>query len=138
VQPQSRAISDFLTIRVGSDTQTADCQFMKKKLREYIDEEGRRQITMAESEKPEDELCDFCSNIRKPFKVYPCKDFETLPGVISRGEWNACSKCAELIDADDREGLLDRCQLMMNFEGIPGTREGLRVLHDLFFKNRIT
>ncbi len=115
---------------------------MKKDLRYYTDEIGRTQVTLAFSEKPEDELCDFCSMLNPPYKVYPCKDFE-IPGMEtnSLGEWNACLKCAELIDADDREGLADRSSMMLAFnigEDPTGEiRKDMRVLHDLFFANRI-
>jgi hypothetical protein len=114
---------------------------MKKNLRYYTDEDGRNQVTLAFTEKPEDELCDFCSMLKPPYKEYPCKDFE-IPRVwtISRNGWNACLKCAELIDANDREGLASRSALMLSFNmGDPPDEiyQEMRELHDLFFANRI-
>src|SRR5580765_4343476 len=96
-----------------------------KEPRIYIDEEGRKQITLARSEKPEDVLCDFCSGKTRPFKEYKCKDFDSGAGLMSLGDWNACPKCAELIDADDRDGLLDRVLIMASglLSSIPDVRE---------------
>ena len=110
-----------------------------KELRLYKDSEGKTQATLAESERLEDELCDFCSGQRRPYRVYKCKDFayETMPQLNSTGDWNACPECAALIDANDREGLVQRCSLILDMDGMPGSIDGLRKLHEQFFNNRI-
>lgn len=112
-----------------------------KKPRTYINEKGETEVTMAFSEKLQDELCDFCAALNPPYKVYPCKDFAhpMSPMHWSRGEWNACSKCAALVDADDREGLLERCMLMHSMEfGEPDPTKSImtRAFHNAFFANR--
>jgi len=110
-----------------------------KEIRLYIDEEGKTQASMARSEKPEDELCDFCSGQQRPYKEYKCKDFHAGEGVGSLGSWNACPKCTALIDVDDREGLLDRVLLMGagRIDQIPGVRDHFHKLFNLFYENRI-
>lgn len=112
---------------------------MDKEVRFYKDKEGRTQATMAESEKLEDELCDFCSRKNPPFKIYPCRDFchPDAPQLWSRGEWNACHTCADLIDANDRQGLSERCALMLAFNDGDYRFEPMRSFHEAFFKNRI-
>jgi hypothetical protein len=107
---------------------------MKKELRYYTDEKGRTQVTMALSEKPEDELCDFCSALKPPYKIYDCPDFPhpMAPMQWSRGAWNACTGCAPYIDADDQEGLFERSGLKgMHFAG-----DLLRAFQGEFFKRR--
>jgi hypothetical protein len=53
----------------------------------------------------------------------------------SRGSWKACSKCAELIDANDRQGLLERVALIqMEIGQVPSVL--LKAFHEGFFKNR--
>jgi hypothetical protein len=103
----------------------------------YVDSEGRRQGTMAKSERPEDMLCDFCSEVHVQFKVYNCKDFDAGLGIMSRGKWNACLKCAELIDANDREGLALRSTIMLADESKHDCMDTMRELHAKFFANRI-
>lgn len=113
---------------------------MKKEPRIYVNEQGEKEVTLAFTEKPEDELCDFCSALKPPYKVYPCKDFPhpLSPMHWSRGEWNACTKCAELVDADKREELLNRCLLMHSMEhGLSDEAEIMtRAFHNAFFANR--
>jgi len=108
-----------------------------KEVRRYIDEEGRTQVTLARSEKPEDELCDFCSGMERPFTEYKCKDFDSGVGIISRNGWNACPKCSALIESDDQEGLLDRVMIMTSISHIEGARESFYRLFNLFRENRI-
>jgi hypothetical protein len=45
--------------------------------------------------------CDFCGSVR-PRWSYPVRD----------GSRSACDECREAIEADDREGLLDRALLI--------------------------
>jgi hypothetical protein len=111
---------------------------MKKKVRTYINEQGETEATVAFTEKPEDELCDFCSALKPPYKIYPCPDFPhpMSPLHWSRGDWNACVPCAELIDADDREGLAQRCMLMHTMEYDEVSETMMRAFHNAFFANR--
>lgn len=111
---------------------------MKKKLRTYINEKGETEVTLAFSEKPQDELCDFCSALKPPYKVYDCPDFPhpLAPRQWSRGSWNACSGCSPYIDADDREGLFERCMLMHSFETRDPDGEALKVFQGEFFRLR--
>lgn len=110
-----------------------------KEVRHYIDEQGRTQVTLAISEKPEDELCDFCSGHERPYKEYKCKDLDAGDGLTSLGDWNACPKCTALIEADDRDGLLDRVLIMVSgrLNQIPDVREHFHRLFNLFHENRI-
>jgi hypothetical protein len=41
--------------------------------------------------------CDFCSEA-SPRWVYPCHDFDALPGQHSVGAWAACERCHLLIE----------------------------------------
>lgn len=112
----------------------------EKDIRLYIDEEGRMQATLAKSERPEDEICDFCSSEQRPFKVYNCKDFEMPDGSHSLGGWNACPKCADYIDNNDKKGLTDRVILMFigMTKDIPDAIvEHFTLMYDRFFENRI-
>jgi hypothetical protein len=111
---------------------------MIKKLRTYINERGETEATLAFSEKEEDMLCDFCSALKPPYKVYECPDFPhpMSPMHWSRGAWNACLTCADLIDRDDREGLLDRCLLMYQDVSDNEARIVTKAFHDEFFKRR--
>lgn len=109
-----------------------------KKVRMYVDEEGRRQATLAASERLEDELCDFCSQNNPPYKVYPCKDFPhpLSPDHWSRGGWNACKECAELVDAEDVTRLAQRCVRIIGINSGEGF-VNLVAFHVAFFNNRI-
>lgn len=53
------------------------------------------------------ELCDFCTTNQSPW-VLPVKSFAVYPGGESLGDWAACQECAELINADDWDGLTRR------------------------------
>lgn len=112
---------------------------MKKETRFIVNEEGELAITAAFTEKPEDELCDFCSALKPPYKVYKCPDFPhpMCPLQWSRGEWNACAACAELVDAEDKEGLIERCKIMHSFDYDELDTQLLRAFHEEFFRLRI-
>lgn len=53
------------------------------------------------------EICDFCVNQRQPVAwSYPAKDFSIgLQGSI--GDWAACDRCSDLIEAGNVAALLD-------------------------------
>jgi hypothetical protein len=55
--------------------------------------------------------CDFCFG-PGPFTVFDVPDFEqAVPGAerhVSRGGWLACPDCAELVEARDSDGLVER------------------------------
>ena len=114
---------------------------MSKDLRFYTDSDGRTQVSVAASEAPQDGLCDFCSTIVKPFKLYSCREFtDPIVGCcLSNGSWAACASCAALIDANDRYGLAERSALMFAMDGmdLPDAKEMLLALQERFFENRI-
>ena len=60
------------------------------------------------------ECCDFCTAPDPPW-TYPAEDFIIAmpdgPDVGSEGGWGACEHCHDLIEADDRRGLLMRSAL---------------------------
>jgi hypothetical protein len=109
----------------------------KRELRTYIDPDGRLSATLAKSELPEDELCDFCSGQDRPFKIYRCNDFDVEARLISRGAWNACPNCSAFIDRDDREGLLHRSINQLHNVNIPleFAEQSIGRIHKLFFQN---
>ena len=87
-------------------------------------------------------ICDFCT-----FPVVAWR-FEATPFGLDYGHaiatsdsgWAACEKCAELILAGDRGGLVERALRIS--PGIPGApedevRELQRWAHDLFFIHRL-
>ena len=108
-----------------------------KKIRTFIDEEGNLAETLAD---PGEILCDFCSASGPSAKIYDAEDVEVVEGHMSKGAWAACAHCAVMIDADDREGLIERAFIM--FAGrIPGglddqARDDIRLIIDTFFKHR--
>jgi hypothetical protein len=96
-------------------------------------------------------VCDFCNSPDAP-RWYPCKSFVSesadAGGPIkgwdlflnSIRDWAACTKCAELIDAGDIEGLLAYVIKAYRLEGyiVPKPlADHLRHTYGLFFKNRI-
>jgi hypothetical protein len=106
---------------------------MTPEIRTYIDKDGKTQATFAESEKPEDEICDFCLGKERPYTVFTAKQFVIWPCVFEP-EWNACPKCAAFINANDREGLLNRSSA--NSAAFPKEREGVKMVQDKFFENK--
>lgn len=87
-------------------------------------------------------ICDFCT-----FPLVSWR-FEAAPFGLDYGHaiatsdcgWAACEECADLILADDRDGLVERALRIS--PGIPGApedevRELQRWAHDLFFVHRI-
>jgi hypothetical protein len=55
-------------------------------------------------------VCDFCTDIPVTFR-YPCGlvVYETPVGThVSSDPWGACSDCHALIEANDRNGLVER------------------------------
>ncbi len=58
--------------------------------------------------KPEPKLCDFCS-VSEIFHVYPVRDYHAVfSRAISTEGWAACKACAQMIDAEQWHGLVDR------------------------------
>jgi hypothetical protein len=91
--------------------------------------------------------CDFCSTPNAGW-TFPARDFESsvIPirptetvSLRSAGGWAACTRCKELIEAGDRNGLADRAaRLNPSVKKAPlrEVREALRQLHDDFWANR--
>lgn len=53
-------------------------------------------------------LCDFCGVHELLVMTYNARDFVMQNGTMSSGGWKACVSCSALIDADDRDGLVER------------------------------
>lgn len=76
----------------------------------YYQKGGRTYVSVA----PEGtKICDFCSN-QPVIRIYVAKDINIDPRHESEGGWCACAPCAELIDANDREGLFDRAMIKLS------------------------
>lgn len=52
-------------------------------------------------------LCDFCSD-SEPSRTFHSRAFEPAPGQYVTADWLACWRCAQLVEAGDRDGLLER------------------------------
>ena len=102
----------------------------KPEPRFYVDGEGKNQITFAKTEKPEDEICDFCLKNDPPFKVYMAKQFTIFPFVFEP-EWDACSECSKFIDANDPAGLLKHSTDRVP----PNDLQNVKMVQDKFFEN---
>ena len=105
-------------------------------LRTYKDKDGRTQVTLAKSEREEDALCDFCSGQERPFKTFQCADHVIADiNTISTGGWAACPPCAKMIEAHDRDALLQRSLEAFADASIPEwfQRKMLKEIHDDFF-----
>jgi len=119
-----------------------------KNYREYTDASGVTQATLAKSEKPEDVICDFCSSAEKPQTAFECRDFPMGEDPLGRqhvstGGFNACPTCAKYVESGNREALLNRSveNFMREVNGSgfmsrSDARAGIKVIHDLFFRNR--
>lgn len=90
---------------------------------------------------PIDAQCDFCG-LEYPICDFICPDFtvsvilgENKFTQVSEGYWGACEKCRDLIRADKREELLNRCQGSNPlFNIFPEARKNMKVLQDKFFE----
>ncbi len=87
--------------------------------------------------------CDFCSAF-DPTWEYPARTFIAyrVAGFTgeSVGSWAACDPCHVLIEANDRDGLVERSlgRLGVMDEGVrESTGACLRALHAKFFANRL-
>lgn len=91
-------------------------------------------------------VCDFCAS-PEATHVYHAKDFTAyeVAGYVgkSTGPWAACSDCARLIEADDRQQLANRSVVtLMRSMGFPKSMRPqllaqTRQIHARFFQNRI-
>lgn len=92
--------------------------------------------------------CDFCGE-QDPKWVYPVDDFtqELDPAspykfeIEMLGSWSACQKCYELIEADNRESLLDHSLkafgISKNSKVYDSVRSRVQRVHDEFFFCRL-
>jgi len=108
---------------------------------------NRREFTI--NEPASGPICDFCSDPRI-FASYPAKDFTagqfTNPqgkklAANSRGDWAACQRCTELIEAGRWTDLLERSIITFKAkygERIPAQflRQFIADLHRQFRENR--
>lgn len=88
----------------------------------YTDDEGRRRARL----KGEQEICDFCLSPEIAWS-YPAREMRIDGHAIinkSDDEWGACEECAELIEARDVGGLVERCVRMQPFHHPPGAHGG--------------
>ena len=89
-------------------------------------------------------ICDFCSEPKVAWR-YPAQSFlaYVVAGVVGQsvGDWAACRICHGLIEAGDRDGLLDRSLrtlLDKNPDMRPAEtelREQIAHFHQMFFVN---
>lgn len=78
-------------------------------------------------------VCDFCFD-QGPTWDYPCKRFTIAElGFGSADAWAACNTCAELIEAGDVEGLVERGLAIF---GQPERRPALRKITEGFLAHR--
>jgi len=81
--------------------------------------------------------CDFCSSTEIRWR-YPTQSFSPGLGYESVGDFAACDACHDLIEKDDREGLLTRSVETMPILPLP--REfaefAVRTIHIGFFNYR--
>lgn len=70
--------------------------------------------------------CDFCGDENPEWEI-PCEDFhiEIAPGVgfDMQGPWMACLRCCALVEAGDRQGLLEYCALRHESRKSPQSAE---------------
>lgn len=95
-------------------------------------------------------ICDFCSSPAVIWR-YPAMDSNPAAALIiqnkdekelvllnSEGDWAACEECAVLIEAEDKEGLLERTLAHSpELEGIPKhvVRTLTRSIHNGFWEH---
>jgi hypothetical protein len=81
-------------------------------------------------------VCDFCGH-HSPAWDYDCHDFVISPELASMGEWAACTPCSDMIEADDWDGVMERCLVIprqLGLEKSIGLAAGL--MHAGFRENR--
>lgn len=81
--------------------------------------------------------CDFCSHNEVSW-CFPCKSFD-LEFSSSTGDWAACQRCYQLIQANAREKLAERTMFTIgccSTESAVITYLCVRSLHDAFFSHR--
>lgn len=91
------------------------------------------------------EVCDFCSTPNPTYAFEADDVTQTVEGVdmVSVGGWAACSRCAMLVKANDRESLMERSLKVFDekhpeYVGLPEEaraqiRETLKATIDSFF-----
>lgn len=81
-------------------------------------------------------VCDFCS-APDPSWEYPAATSEMPLGVgTSLGAWCACDNCRELIEADDREGLISRAVGRYPMPDEPMMRQAIEMVQQVFWQAR--
>jgi hypothetical protein len=84
-------------------------------------------------------ICDFCSSCVPAWR-YPAESFRDQFNSVSQGDWLACRKCHDLIEAGDRSGLAERVLLTeavrMGVVSKKLARQYARDLHNRFFRAR--
>lgn len=90
-------------------------------------------------------VCDFCSSPAIA-KTYACQSFEAIktPQFVatSEGNWAACQVCADLIDHNCWDALMERSLETSGFSHVAGTErevmlEFIRALHKRFRELRL-
>jgi len=86
-------------------------------------------------------ICDFCSSAN-PLWRYPAATFHDSFGSKSVEDWLACEACHAMIEAGDREGLIERAfrcpgiPLVVAMRGREWARNYVVDLHNRFRTNR--
>jgi hypothetical protein len=109
---------------------------MEQQLRHYYDDQGRHQVTLAKSELPEDEICDFCCGSDRPLAIFIARPFKLGHGDFICNfspEWDACPTCTKFIETGDWAGLLDNSMKA----GVPNDRTNVAIVQNAFKKNLI-
>ena len=88
-------------------------------------------------------FCDFCSADRSAAWVWPARDIDNGPEAHSLGGWAACEECHRLLEARDRQGLLNRAVRVLRDRWGPlaialsGIHEQIGIIHDRYWEARI-
>lgn len=79
-------------------------------------------------------VCDFCNAPDPPWE-YPAATSEMPLGVgTSLGAWCACDNCRQLIEAEDREGLVSRA--VSRYPPDPLARQAIEMVQAVFWQAR--
>lgn len=109
-----------------------DPQYPSIHITQIVEREGRTVHETVSSP-----VCDFCGH-HSPAWDYDCHDFVTPdPDLASMGGWAACTPCSDMIEADDWEGVLERCLHVPRQLGLENRiRPGAMLMHEGFRMNR--